>query len=248
MKKKKILIACICLGMMFSLCACGKSKEAQSVEKKISAIGTVTWENDSAIVEAESAYEELSDKDKKNVENYNDLVSAREKYNEELKNHYSSMIEEANIKIADLDAKGAYEIAVNLPEEYSSEANDIIKKVDSMCYANTFIVKFENVVSQLPKSTSGPETQTANVVIGHNYDSVDAMSSAFTEYYNYLKTYYTPLGSDSTNDVTYDIASQSYQFNDENGNFIQISSASILGYNSVTLAYDKSADFRAVIE
>ncbi|MCM1287952.1 MAG: hypothetical protein NC240_06535 [Clostridium sp.] len=245
--KKKVLIACMCVMMSF-LCACGKSKETQFVEEKISAIGTVTWENESAIVEAESAYEELSDKDKKDVENYNDLVSAREKYNEELKKHYSSMIEEANIKIADLDAKGAYEIAVSLPEEYSSEANDIIKKVDSMCYTNTFIVKFENVVSQLPKSTSGPETQTANVVIGHNYDSVDAMSSAFTEYYNYLKTYYTPLGSDSTNDVIYDIASQSYQFNDENGNFIQISSASVLGFNSVTLAYDKSADFRAVVE
>lgn len=248
--KKKIILLLYTVLMLF-LVACGKSEEVKQVESKILQIGEVNLENESIIVEAEESYNNLSDKDKKKVDNYEQLVTAREQY-DTLYSAYiqecETLVQEAMQKIEDLDAKGAYEIAIQLPEDYAEEKNDIITKVDNMCYKDTFIVKLENVVSSLPTSTSGPETETANVVWGYSYNSYDTCSSVFGEYYQYLNTYYISSGSDSYSDYSYDMNSQSYQFEDENGNFIQISSSSILGYNSVTLAYDKKADFRAVIE
>lgn len=74
---KRIISLLLVLALCLSLCACGKSKAVSNVESLIGAIGEVTADSEAAVVEAEEAYKVLTDKEKKTVENYADLVSAR---------------------------------------------------------------------------------------------------------------------------------------------------------------------------
>lgn len=74
---KKVFSVLLILALCLSLCACGKSKAVSNVESLIGAIGEVTVDSEAAVVEAEEAYNALTDKEKEEVENYADLVSAR---------------------------------------------------------------------------------------------------------------------------------------------------------------------------
>ena len=74
---KKVIVFLLLAAMMCSLCACGKSKEAEAVEGLIAEIGKVSTDSRGKIEEAESAYNALSDKDKQAVENYSILEDAK---------------------------------------------------------------------------------------------------------------------------------------------------------------------------
>ena len=63
---KKIIALVLCAVMLLSLCACGKSKKVQNVDDLILAIGEVSLDSADKIETAESAYAELSEKDKAN--------------------------------------------------------------------------------------------------------------------------------------------------------------------------------------
>ena len=73
---KKIISLAMCLILLLSLCACGKSEEAKAVEEKIASIGEVTLEKTDTIKEVNSAYNALDSKDKEQVENTNVLRDA----------------------------------------------------------------------------------------------------------------------------------------------------------------------------
>ena len=73
---KKIIALMLCAVVLLSLCACGKSKEAQNVDDLILAIGEVSIDSAEKIAVAEEAYNALSDKDKSKVENFSVLNDA----------------------------------------------------------------------------------------------------------------------------------------------------------------------------
>ena len=73
-----LLVLCICIG----ICACGKSEAAQAVDDLIANIGTVTLENEQAILEAEDAVSALSEKERGQLENIELLEAARNTYND----------------------------------------------------------------------------------------------------------------------------------------------------------------------
>ena len=75
---KRMIAICLCSILLLSLCACGKSKEAQAVDDLILAIGEVSLESENAIENAESAYLALDEKDKKTVENIEILQKAED--------------------------------------------------------------------------------------------------------------------------------------------------------------------------
>ena len=79
--KKSVAIALV-LCMTFMLIACGKSKDVQTVEDAINAIGEVTLESESLIKNAEKLYGILTDSEKSSVSNRLTLVEAREKFDE----------------------------------------------------------------------------------------------------------------------------------------------------------------------
>lgn len=74
MKWKPFLICALICCM---LCGCATPKKTIAL---IDAIGTVSLESEAQIVEAEEAYNALSDKNKEEVKNYDVLVSARAEY------------------------------------------------------------------------------------------------------------------------------------------------------------------------
>lgn len=79
MKKSKILSTMIlCLSMLLTLTACGKSAEAKAAEELIAAIGQVTVDSQEAVEKAEATYAALSEEDQKAVSNYGTLTAARE--------------------------------------------------------------------------------------------------------------------------------------------------------------------------
>ena len=46
---KKIISLAMCLILLLSLCACGKSKQAKAVEEQISTIGDVSLEKETSV-------------------------------------------------------------------------------------------------------------------------------------------------------------------------------------------------------
>lgn len=78
---KKLIAILLALTLMISFCACGKSEEVTNVENLITAIGTVTESSESDIIQAERAFDALTDEEKNEVENYNMLLLARNEFN-----------------------------------------------------------------------------------------------------------------------------------------------------------------------
>lgn len=74
------LVCCLC----FSLSACGKSKEAKKADELILAIGEVSLSSAQIISDAQSYYEALTDKQKREVENYDVLQEAQYLYARQL--------------------------------------------------------------------------------------------------------------------------------------------------------------------
>lgn len=75
--KKRLMGLLLATAMAFSVAGCG---EAKKVTEMIDQIGTVSENSEEVIAAAEAAYEELKEKDKEQVENYDTLTAAREKY------------------------------------------------------------------------------------------------------------------------------------------------------------------------
>ena len=213
--------------------SCGKSKAVKDVEEKINAIGTVTVDSESSILDAEKAYDLLSDNEKKAVQNYDTLAQAREEY-------AKASIEKAYELIKTLDMRGAYETAEALPEKYEDEKKKIKQKIESMCYDNTFVVKLENVVSKLPVSTDKPAAPMygKGITYGHNYSNQDSMQTAMKEYRDYLNTYYTAFDNTGNSEAQYDMAYQTYSFKDEDGHIIKVAGASVFGLYMLNIAIE----------
>lgn len=74
---KKIISLAMCLILLLSLCACGKSKQAKAVEEQISTIGDVSLEKEATILSTLENYNQLSDAEKETVENYSILLNVR---------------------------------------------------------------------------------------------------------------------------------------------------------------------------
>ena len=74
---KKFIALLLAVLISLSLCACGKSEAAKTMDEMIANIGEVTLESEDAIVAAETMYAALTDEQKGELENYALLVSAR---------------------------------------------------------------------------------------------------------------------------------------------------------------------------
>ena len=254
MKRVSVFILSICTMLLLS--SCGKSEAAQAVDDMISAIGNVTMESDASIKKAEQAYNNLTDKEKKSVERYETLINARNQYNqavEDYKKQCEEKIESAYVKISEFDMKGAYEIALALPDEYSEDKDKIMSKVDSMCYENTFLCKVENVVSKMPKTTEKPEpNMNGDLAIGCEYSDEDSLATASKDYYDYLNKYYTSKDSDSISEAgVIDWSNQKYVFEDEKGHTIEINTLGVSwigSYYLLNIVIEKNVNYRDVLE
>lgn len=76
-KTKRLMTLMLCLCILFSLTACGKSEYVKNTETLIAAIGEVDADSEEAVIAAEKAYDALTDEDKAKVENAVELPLAR---------------------------------------------------------------------------------------------------------------------------------------------------------------------------
>lgn len=78
MSKKKIVSILLLMSMLLIMCACGKpDKKTQQLIDDIAALGEYDLSQEASIQELMNTYESLSDKQKKNVSNYETLDLAQ---------------------------------------------------------------------------------------------------------------------------------------------------------------------------
>ena len=111
---KRILSVLLAITLLFSLTACGKSDAVINVETLIAEIGEVKLDNEEPIKKAEEAYASLPDEEKSDVETYDQLTAARDKF-EKLK------AEEEERKRKEAEAKKR--------KEAIEEVEDLISKI-----------------------------------------------------------------------------------------------------------------------
>jgi len=125
---KKIISLFLAVILCLSLCACGKSEAAQKVDEMILAIGTVTLESESSIKRAESAYKDLTEDQKKEVENYETLTTARTTLDDLLEQ--KRLAEEEAARIAELQALAAeVDTLIGSIGEVTLDKNELIAEV-----------------------------------------------------------------------------------------------------------------------
>lgn len=76
---KKVIVISLLLCLCLSLCACGKSKAAQAVDDLILSIGDVTLSDKNTINDTKNQYDQLSEKEKQSIENYELLEESIDK-------------------------------------------------------------------------------------------------------------------------------------------------------------------------
>lgn len=79
---KKLAIWGTAVILSFVLTGCGKDAAAQKVQDDINSIGEVTLDDESLIEETYETYNTLTDKQKNQVDNYADLLAAKDKIDE----------------------------------------------------------------------------------------------------------------------------------------------------------------------
>lgn len=134
MRKRIIFgLLVICVLFSLSLSSCGKSKEAQIVDDLIANIGVVDLGNgDARILDAEEAFEALSDKDQQSLENLEELHEARRGYDqllaerEELINISAKEIEDVINEIGTVNLSSLADIQAAL-EKYK-EADTAVQE------------------------------------------------------------------------------------------------------------------------
>ena len=135
---KKIISLAMCLILLLSLCACGKSKQAKAVEEQISTIGDVSLEKEATILSTLENYNQLSDDEKETVENYSILENAIDTISALKQAEIETALEEIEtlIKQAEMEQAEASCLELlesgNLSAEQEQMANDYLNDIALM--------------------------------------------------------------------------------------------------------------------
>ena len=134
MKKTILLLLTFLMGLF--LCACMKSEEAAAVDAQIIALGEITLGSNSAIENAEKAWESLTDEQKEEVENHAQLIEARSTYEHLVLQDQADQIDQEILKIGTvtLDKKGA---VLNAEKLYHDAAPDVQALVQNKALIDT---------------------------------------------------------------------------------------------------------------
>lgn len=133
---KKIVVLCM---LSFLLVSCFQSEEAKAVDNKIKAIGAVTLESESAIIEAEVAVDALLESDKEQLRYKKKLIDAREKYNQLVIQDKIKTLEKRIDELVDITitSKELINEVRNFYEEQEQVVRDGITNYDKLLAAET---------------------------------------------------------------------------------------------------------------
>ena len=204
MRKLKVIVLSLCIAGMLS--GCGKSDAAVAVDEKIQAIGTVSLESETSITDAETAYSQLSDKEREQVEYHQMLVDARTKYDKLLEDEQKRINEEQakteGVKneiealIKDHDIEKARSKIDSLAGENSDIKNEMNNKIKSICYQNMELVKLGEIVSEKPESSKENQDEGGRYFNYYYYGFKSDAQTAFDDYCAYLNKYFEKTDSE----------------------------------------------------
>lgn len=129
MRRLFIVFALMCLAC--GLCAC-KSEAVKDVEQQISNI-VVTEDSGATIAASRKAYDALTDKEKKSVANYNNLVEAEAAYDKIFADRVTEVI--AKIGVIDETSGTAIEAAREAYDNLSKSQKQLVGNFDSLISA-----------------------------------------------------------------------------------------------------------------
>ncbi len=186
MKKNKIIL--LTLYILLLLSGCGKSKVVKSVEKKIDAIGDISQDSAPLIEEAENAYNALSDKDKKEVDNYEKLISAREEYD----NLIPTIVSEKIKKAVDDPVKYTNEEIKVIITEYDSLSDEQKAKVTTKNTVNSLrnldVDKVKECIEATAKINDDSSFEEAGAAY-KKYKALNATEQRYVDIENVEKKY-----------------------------------------------------------
>ena len=163
MKKSK----CVLLGMMLlaSLTACA-SKEAKNVMEQIDNIGTVSLSSESALENLQAEYEKLSESDKADVTNYEELESANSELHRLQADDFDLRVEKA-VKNVTSDSRDQLSALVEEYNHFSSETVGFITSYDKISEAQRKCNELlaEEVVSQVDELANGHSDEAWNLIV-----------------------------------------------------------------------------------
>lgn len=211
--RKLFILSIICILLLFLLTACGKSENVQAVDDKIQAIGTVTLDSENAIIDAEEGYTALTDKEKKQVEYYQTLKEARNKYDslasEKEEQEEKEAEEKKEIKddiedlIDDNSIKKAREEIDKIDDKYSDLKKELEEEIADKCYAGFNLVKFGEIATVQPEKSKEEQDEGDYVANYYYFKNMSDMKTSFDDYNAYLNKETTKIGSDSFFMTTY---------------------------------------------
>lgn len=130
--KLRVIIAVVGLMLLLSACATDASRK---VESMITDLGSITEESYPDISTARSAFEQLSDKEKKYVSNIGDLEAAEKQYDILCAQHVDNLI--LQIGDIDIDSKEAIDAARQGFENLTREQKQLVKYFDMLLEAES---------------------------------------------------------------------------------------------------------------
>ena len=199
-RTRNILICLVALFTCVSLCACGKSEAATSVDNMILEIGEVTLDSGDKITAAEKAADELEESDYKQLEQISSLEDARATYNRLVRENAVAEIEAAIESIgavslerdtAVFDARVKYDRAIK-------EVKDAVKNYEILERAeeelsNLKVQNVINLIDQIGQVTldNGDKIQAARSSYNNlssaekdkvtNYENLESASAKLNE-------------------------------------------------------------------
>ena len=173
---KKIFCILLMLLLALSLTACGEDEVAAEVQKKISDLGTITLGSERNIERAERAYEALTDKQRENVTNYEELVSARQEFEKLAQNYVTDELKKAEDAFAeDHNVRNFFlatsQLLVDAKQEYKQPVLDARERVKSLCYPGTHFISLRSFLEMTDSLTYDPQTMTVTVKAGTEVNS-----------------------------------------------------------------------------
>ena len=172
---KKILSIIVCSVLLLSLVGCVKSDAAKNVDELIAGIGEVTLESEEKITSAEEAYEALTDKEKGQIENKNNLDEARNKYNILLEEKKAKEEEEKLKKLEDAISVMGEATLDNLEtietvwEEYNLLSTEQKEKISNAKIIEDAMVKLEQLKEEKANTILGKMRNEEDRVRGLNF-------------------------------------------------------------------------------
>lgn len=212
---------------LISLSACGKSENAQAVDDLILAIGEVSNEHfdPDAIVAAQNAYEALTDAERDTLEHSDKLENARDEVFRLLNSSVEEAFNAGNTETAYTAIVGMIQYGFRFTDEQLGELQQYVTLIENICYAGTFVVMPDALVSEKPPkdivARSLSWLKGTNMAPYFMYEYGDEGSIVWKRYLQYLGSVFELIDSGSFSYSGSD--TEYYKFIDSRNNTIYAS-------------------------